>query len=104
MRSIFLCDQIDTFDMVNGTVMQRSVLNSDYHILLGLVRARSGACSGAFGRVRVRSGAFGRGLVGPFIFVRTPVKNLQIVPYRFRFKLRQRFNPSLFIIETNLVV
>ena len=51
--------------MVNGTVMQRSVLNSDYHILLGLVLSRSGACSVAFGRVRVRSGAFGRGIVGP---------------------------------------
>ncbi len=45
--------------------MQRSVLNSDYHTLLGLVLSRSGACSGAFGRVQVRSGAFGRGLVGP---------------------------------------
>ena len=51
--------------MVNGTAMQRSGVNSDYHILFGRVRSRSGACSGAFGHVRVRSGAFGRLLVGP---------------------------------------
>ena len=49
--------------MANGTVLQRSGVNSDYHILFGRVRARSGACSGAFGHVRARSGAFGRLLV-----------------------------------------
>ena len=38
--------------MVNGTVMQRSGLNSDYHILFGRVRVRSGSSSGTFGRVR----------------------------------------------------